>query len=128
MSQESVNPIPGSYRSLVYCTAIRDGGVKEWSFASEQYRKETDANQKNDLQSGMSCTRIGYLLTRFLNDQLDKDIVRVQDTITGIRQVAAKADGYLRAWNFVKENWGELFLRYLVCFIIFDFCNELFFL
>ena len=103
--------IPGSYRSLVYCTAIREGGEKEWNFASEQYIKENDANLKNDLQSGMACTRIGWLITKFLNDQLDKNIVRVQDSVTGIRAAASRPDGYLKAWIFVKENWDELYTR-----------------
>ncbi len=105
--------IPGSYRPLVYCTAIREGGEKEYNFAASRYVKETDANLKNDLQSGMACTRIGWLITKFLNDQLDKNIVRVQDTVTGIRSVASKSDGYLKAWIFVKENWDELYTRHV---------------
>ena len=108
----SLNRIPGSYRSLVYCTAIREGGEKEYNFARSRYVKETDANLKNDLQSGMSCTRIGWVITKFLNDQLDKNIVRVQDTVAGIRAVASRSEGYLKAWIFVKENWDELYTRY----------------
>ena len=60
----------------------------------------------------MSCTRIGWLITKFLNDQLDTNIVRVQDTVTGIRLVSSRSDGYLKAWIFVKENWNELYKRF----------------
>ena len=59
----------------------------------------------------MSCTRIGFLISRFLNDQLDKNKVRVQDSLSGLRSAATKAEGNLVTWNFVKNNWDELFSR-----------------
>lgn len=112
MSQPDTNPIPSNYRSLVYCTAIRIGTVKEWEFASERYSKETDANQKNDLQSGMSCTKETWLLRRFLDDQLDETKVRKQDSLSGIRAAAVKSFGNALTWKFVKDNWQELYIRY----------------
>jgi hypothetical protein len=62
----------------------------------------------------MSCTRIGYLISRFLNDQLDKNKVRVQDALTGLRSAAIRPDSSLKTWNFVKDNWNELFSRYFL--------------
>ena len=59
----------------------------------------------------MACTRIGYLLSRFLYDQLDKNKVRVQDSLSGLRAVAIRPEGYLKTWLFVKDNWNELFSR-----------------
>ena len=47
----SNNPIPANYRSVVYCTAIREGGEKEYNFAADQYSNETDANTKNTIQT-----------------------------------------------------------------------------
>ena len=88
------------------------GSIKEWEFASDRYSKETDANQKNDLQAGMSCTTETWLLKRFLDDQLDESKVRKQDSLSGIRSAAVKAFGNPFAWNFVKENWQELYERY----------------
>ena len=59
----------------------------------------------------MACTRIGYLISRFLNDQLNTSKVRIQDTLTGLRAAASKAEGNLKTWTFVKDNWNELFSR-----------------
>ncbi len=59
----------------------------------------------------MSCTRIGYLISRFLNDQLNTSKVRIQDTLTGLRAAATKAESNLKTWTFVKNNWNELFSR-----------------
>ncbi len=94
----------------MYCTAIREGGEKEWNFASARYSKETDANQRNTLQSAMACTRLPWLISKFLNDQIDK--VRPQDALSGLRAAATKAEGNLKTWNFVKDNWDMLFARY----------------
>jgi aminopeptidase N len=101
--------IPPNYRSLVYCVSIREGTEKEWNFAFDQYIKELDANQKNTLQSAMSCTRISWLISKFLNDQLNISIVRPQDALSGLRAAASRAEANLKTWTFIKENWDTLF-------------------
>lgn len=93
----------------MYCAAIRNGGIKEWEFASAQYDKETNANQKSYLQSGMSCTKIPWLTARFLNDQINSTKVRSQDTISGLNAAAVKPYANARTWTFIKENWSFLF-------------------
>ena len=113
----SSNSIPTNYRSFVYCTGIREGGEKEWSFASDQYLKETDANIKNTLQAAMSCSRIPWIISKFLNNQIDTNIVRQQDALSGLRSAATKAESNLKTWYFIKDNWELLFER----FNLFDF-------
>lgn len=100
--------IPGSYRSFIYCTAIRNGGDKEWEFASAQYDKEQQSSQRTNLQQGMSCTKQPWLISRYLNDQINSSKVRLQDSAAGISRMAASANGNLRTWIFVKENWNNL--------------------
>ena len=94
----------------MYCTAIREGGEKEWNFAWEQYKSETNANAKNTLQSGMSCSRQPWIISNFLSNQIGP-FVRTQDGISGLRAAAVKAESNLKTWNFIKENWDLLFLR-----------------
>ncbi len=120
--------IPSGFRSFVYCTAIREGGEKEWNFASYRYSKETDATERNNLLNGMSCTRLTWLISRFLNDLIDKDKVRIQDTLTGLRAAAIRPDSILKTWNFVKENWNELFSRYKYLYNLKNFCLNCFIL
>lgn len=60
----------------------------------------------------MSCTRIGYLISKFLKDQLDTNKVRVQDAITGLRAASIRPEANLMTWKFIKNNWNELFRRY----------------
>ena len=96
---------------MVYCVSIREGTEKEWNFAFDQYLKETDANQKNTLQSAMSCTRISWLISKFLNDQLNTSIVRNQDALSGLRAASSRAEANLKTWNFIRDNWDILFSR-----------------
>ena len=100
--------IPGNFRSFIYCTAIRNGGDKEWTFLSDQYEKEISANQRDYLQTGMSCTKQPWLISRYLNDQINSSKVRLQDAPYGFTKIAVTGSGNLRTWTFVKDNWNYL--------------------
>ena len=99
---------PKNYRSLVYCTSIKLGSEIEWSFANEQYEKETDSNIKRSLQYGMSCTKEPWLINKHLNNQINRTKIRNQDSLIGIRYGATKSFSNMITWNFVKNNWLEL--------------------
>ena len=106
----SISP---NFGIFVCCTAIRYGSIKEWEFASEQYDNEIESSAKDILQQAMSCTKEPWLIRRYLNDQLNETKVRKQDSIRGIISASRTMHGNLIAWNFLKENWLELFDRYL---------------
>ena len=59
----------------------------------------------------MSCTKEPWLIKKYLNDQLNTTKVRVQDTLSGLRVAAQRPHASLFTWNFVKDNWNELFDR-----------------
>ncbi len=61
----------------------------------------------------MSCTKEPWLITRFLNDQINSSIVRPQDAISGLSAIAVKSSGNLKAWEFLKQNWDLLFSKYI---------------
>jgi aminopeptidase N len=100
--------IPANYRTLVYCTAIRHGGVREWEFASSQYDKELSATQRGYLQQGMACTKESWLISRYLNDQINATKVRPQDAISGLSAAAVRSSSNMRTWTFFTENWDIL--------------------
>jgi aminopeptidase N len=111
MMNPNNNTIPANYRSNVYCTAIREGSEKEYNFAAVQYSKETDANTKNTIQAGLACSRIPWIISKFLSDQIDTNVVRIQDALSGLRAVATRAESNLKTWIFIKDNWELLFAR-----------------
>ena len=112
MNNPTSYSVSSNYRSTVYCTAIRHGGEKEWSFAMSVYLKETDSKHKDDLQYGMSCAKEPFLINTYLQDQLDETKVRSQDTLRGLSHAASNGYAYIRTWNFVKENWNIIFDGY----------------
>jgi aminopeptidase N len=100
--------IPADYRQFVYCTAIKHGSKIEWEFASSAYDTEMDASSRRKLQYAMSCTKEPWLITRYLNDQLNYTKVRRQDTILGLRYGLINSYSHPFAWNFIKQNWLHL--------------------
>ena len=95
----------------MYCTAIKHGSRAEWDFASNEYDKEMDANSKRSLQYAMSCTREPWLVMRYLNNQMNDQIVRRQDSLIGLRVALANSYSNKIAWVFLKKNWQLLLDR-----------------
>ena len=62
----------------------------------------------------MSCTKQPWLISRYLNDQINSTKVRLQDGASGLSAMAVKSYGNLRTWTFVKENWNELIAKYFL--------------
>ena len=66
-----------------------------------QYDKQKlNANEQQDLQKGMACTKQSWLLTRYLNDQLNSSKVIKQYIENGLAASAGKADSFM---NHVGE-------------------------
>lgn len=110
------NQVPPNYRQIVYCTAIREGTEIEWNFVFDQYLNETDSNIKNTLQAAMSCSRLPWLISKYLSIQIDPSIIRIQDALSGLRAAATKPESNLKTWNYIKDNWEILFARYFLLF------------
>ena len=56
----------------------------------------------------MACTKQSWLLTRYLNDQLNSSKVIKQYIENGLAASAGKADSFMKTWNFVKSHWSNL--------------------
>ena len=96
----------------MYCTAIREGGEREWDFAAYQFSKENDTNEQKNLLNGMSCSNKPWLVDKLLSSLIDPNVVKTSLTMMSLRSVAIKPEGIIKTWNFVKENWNELFLKH----------------
>ena len=56
----------------------------------------------------MSCTKIPWLISRYLNDQLNSSKVRLQDAASGYSTIALRTYGTMMTWTFIKDNWDEI--------------------
>ena len=59
----------------------------------------------------MSCSSKTWLIDRFLNILLDKNICNEMFTLSGLQSAAIRPDSVFRTWNFVKEYWDTLYSR-----------------
>ena len=59
----------------------------------------------------MACTKQPWLISRYLNDQINSTKVRLQDSAAGISRMALNPNGNLRTWTFIKDNWDVLVNR-----------------
>ena len=57
--------VPANFRSLVYFNGIKNGGVKEWNFAFEQFQKTADASERRKILYGLSGASEPWILNRF---------------------------------------------------------------
>jgi aminopeptidase N len=103
--------IPANYRSFVYCTAIKYGSINYWELAYNQYINENDINHQIALQESLSCTKEPWLLSRFLNDQINETKVKKNDGIVGINHAIESPYSKSITWNFIKQNWNILQAR-----------------
>lgn len=64
----SIDP---NLRSIVYCTAIREGSETEWDFAYRKYLETSSVAEKNTLIDALGCTRQRWLLSRYMQKFLN---------------------------------------------------------
>eukprot|EP01118_Nematostelium_gracile_P012838 TRINITY_DN4754_c0_g1_i2.p1 TRINITY_DN4754_c0_g1~~TRINITY_DN4754_c0_g1_i2.p1 ORF type:complete len:947 (-),score=202.94 TRINITY_DN4754_c0_g1_i2:66-2906(-) len=109
--------VNGSYihpdlRSVVYNTAVENGGEIEYNFLLQRAVSTQVAAEKTKCLQALSKTKLPYLLQKTLQISLDSKYVRPQDTISVISYVASNVYGQQLAWNFVKSNIDYFTKRY----------------
>lgn len=104
--------VPLDLRSVVYCTAIRNGGDKEWKFLWARYSKSNVGTEKTLILSALGCSREIWLLQRYLDWTLDESTgVRKQDRTTVFKNVARNDAGLLLAKSFLFDNVDEIYKK-----------------
>ncbi|CAB1338737.1 unnamed protein product, partial [Coregonus sp. 'balchen'] len=112
MNTPENNRIHPNLRQTVYCSAIAAGGVEEWDFAWRMYKEASIASEADKLMYALACTRVPWLLNRYLNYCLDPERIRKQDATVTIVYIAGNVVGQSLAWDFVRANWDHLFNDY----------------
>lgn len=96
-------------RRIVYCSAVRNGGQREWDFLWNRYQKSNVATEKSSILGALGCTKEVWLLSRYLEWSLDeKSGVRRQDSATVFANVAATDIGFHIAKSFLMENIKQI--------------------
>ncbi|XP_054626933.1 aminopeptidase N-like isoform X1 [Dunckerocampus dactyliophorus] len=106
------NPIQPDLRGTVYRMGIEYGGVEEWDFVWTMLKNATLASEESRLRVALACTKVPWLLNRYLEYTLDPAKIRKQDTISTILYISRNIVGAPLAWNFVRARWSDIFQRY----------------
>ena len=85
------NPIPPNVRPSVYCTSIYHGGEQEWNFVFELYKKEQNANERNSMLSALTCSRVPWILVRYLKWTFEENKgIKNQDAVFVFKGIATQ--------------------------------------
>jgi len=108
------NPISPDLRSVVYCSALINGGEAEWNFLWEQYQKSTAATDQVLILNALGCTTKPDLLNRYLNYSINPDSgIRSQDTLSVFSAVYSRAGGVDIALTFLENNFEAIQQYYI---------------
>eukprot|EP00058_Branchiostoma_floridae_P020447 XP_002605937.1 hypothetical protein BRAFLDRAFT_87388 [Branchiostoma floridae] len=86
-SDYNTDHIPETFKSTVYCTAIRYGGSREWDFAWQRYL-EAEPSEQNLLLSAMACSRDTVILSSY--DETQFTMASIVSSVT--KQFSAQED------------------------------------
>eukprot|EP00064_Thunnus_orientalis_P009553 superscaffoldBa00001222_g9577 len=105
MESNNTNKIHPNLRSVIYCQAVAEGGMKEWEFAWEKFQSSSKTSEKDQLREALSCTRKIWLLNRYLQYTLNPEKIRLMDVASTINYIARNVVGQELTWNFIRANW-----------------------
>ncbi|XP_029948845.1 aminopeptidase N-like [Salarias fasciatus] len=112
MDNPGRNLIHPNLKGTVYCVAVAFGGAEEWDFAWRMFKNSTLASEALRLRAAMACTKVPWLLNRYLEYTLDPTKIRKQDATSTINLIAQNVVGMPLAWNFVRAKWSDIYELY----------------
>ncbi|XP_063314909.1 puromycin-sensitive aminopeptidase [Pelobates fuscus] len=112
------NTLNADLRSPVYVTVLKHGDSSTLDTMLKLHKQADMQEEKNRIERVLGAIPSQELIQKVLTFSLSDD-VRPQDTVSVIGGVAGGSKtGRKSAWEFVKENWEELFNRYQGGFLI----------
>ncbi|KAM9817543.1 aminopeptidase N-like [Neosynchiropus ocellatus] len=106
------NLIHPNLKSTVYCNGVAFGGTEEWDFTWRMFQNATLASEATRLRGALACTKVPWLLNRYLSYTLDPTKIRKQDATSTIGYISRNVIGMPLAWNFVREKWKLIFQQH----------------
>ncbi|XP_062127173.1 glutamyl aminopeptidase [Drosophila sulfurigaster albostrigata] len=105
-------PAPDLREVVYYYGMQQSSSESNWEKLWEIFKAESDASEKLKLMYGLSGVQDPQLLYRFLDLGSDESIIRSQDYLTCIQNIAANPVGEPVVWEFYREQWPQLVERY----------------
>jgi aminopeptidase N len=87
---------------------IKYGGEQEWEFCWSRYNTTNVPSERRLLLKALGLASDPWLLQRFLQASLDRNLIKPQDLKLVFAVVASNPEGRLLAWRHVRANWRKL--------------------
>lgn len=105
--------IPVELKGTVMCTAIREGGLKEWNIVYKFYKESKSKDEKAVYLNAMACSREPWVLSRMLEWSIDTNSeMSTKEASMIIHHVAGNTIGRCMTFNFVRNHWDEITARF----------------
>ncbi|KAK7085111.1 hypothetical protein SK128_002659, partial [Halocaridina rubra] len=104
--------IPPNTRSLVYKYGMEKAAFEEWETMQERYATEVNAQEKSKLAVGLSSSKEDWITERWMALAKNESIVRGQDYLIMLSNIASNPWNTHIVWSFVKANWPYLVERF----------------
>nr|CAD7453868.1 unnamed protein product [Timema tahoe] len=92
------------FKSVVYCTAIANGGSTEWNFLWERYSNSTLASTRTLILSALGCSKSTTILNNYLKKSVTNNSgIRKQDASSVFSAVYSNT-GINTALDFLIDN------------------------
>ncbi|XP_022788315.1 puromycin-sensitive aminopeptidase-like [Stylophora pistillata] len=103
--------IPADLRSAVYSTVLKHGDDITLESVTKLFKEADLHEEKVRLMRCMGAVSQPELIKKVLEFSMSS-AVRSQDTVFVIAGVTGSLAGRKLAWQFVQDNWDELYTRY----------------
>ncbi|VDM30599.1 unnamed protein product [Hydatigera taeniaeformis] len=104
MQDPSNRKIPTSLTPTVYCTAIREGGVKEWDFLKQLSMKVLHEDEKYRILEALGCTRDFVRLRTYIRELID-DAISKSDDLELPASLSGNPIGLYVIYDTIKREW-----------------------
>ncbi|XP_071788055.1 aminopeptidase N-like [Asterias amurensis] len=111
VNDPTLNKVHPNLRAAVYCSGIRYGGQSEWDFGWHVVQTTNDRHERSRWISALTCSRSTLLLKSNLLTG-GATTFSAKDTELILMGLAENPDGYEIAWDFIRNNWEEVYTMY----------------
>lgn len=102
--------IPADIKDVVYNTAVRTGGVTEWTFLLDQFKTTKIDSDRQKYMAALSATEDPTTLRNLLNMTIHREEsgIRLQDCIYIYRSISVNPVGREVAMAWLSDSYDEI--------------------
>ncbi|XP_046806348.1 membrane alanyl aminopeptidase-like [Lucilia cuprina] len=102
------DPVPVNIRSVVYCTAMREGNEEDFNKLYTKYKTETVATEETLILNNLGCVKDSKLVSRFFH-MVASDEVRRQDKSSALSSLYSENNENVEpVFDLVDQNVEKL--------------------